>query len=368
MSNSLLDRMKKTTSVKTAEALDKSSFVKDNELCSTGYPIIDIALSGSVGKELGGSTDSGLGSGITILAGASKSYKSNLMLLMCGAYLKKHPDAIGVLFDCEYGITETYIKSAGIDPARILHIPVVSIEMLKFEMVKLLGEMGDKDRIFFMLDSAGAISSNKEVEDAKDEKMTTDMTRAKAMKSFARTVLPLLMSKGNAGSNAPFVAINSLYKEMGLFPKDVMTGGTGIYYAANTILFISRSQEKSGKEIVGYNFKLGADKSRYVREKSVCPLEISWEHGINKWSGLLDIALELGAVVKPSNGWFQGVSLDSGEILFDGSKYRRADTSNAEFWEPILKSGFALAIEERYKIPDISEMIDDIDEDEEPEE
>ena len=101
--------------------------------------------------------------------------------------------------------------------------------------------------------------------------------------------------------NIPLVAVNHTYKEIGLFPKDVVGGGTGIYYSADNIWIIGRQQDKQGTEIKGYHFVINVDKSRYVKEKSKIPISVSWEGGVQRFSGLLDVALAGGYVVKPSN-------------------------------------------------------------------
>ena len=133
-----------------------------------------------------------------------------------------------------------------------------------------------------------------------------------------------------------------------LYSKDVVGGGTGSYYAADNIFILGRQQEKEGTEIVGYNFIINVEKSRYVKEKSKIPVNVSFNGGINKWSGLLDIALESGHVVKPTNGWYAKVDQSTGEV---GDKKRIADTSTPEFMEPILKDPkFKEFIKHKYEI------------------
>ena len=158
------------------------------------------------------------------------------------------------------------------------------------------------------------------------------------MKSLFRMVTPHLTIK-----DIPAVVVNHTYKEIGLFPKDVVSGGTGVYYSADNIFIIGRQQEKQGKDVVGYNFIINVEKSRFVREKSRIPIEVTWEGGISKWSGLLDMALESGHVVKPSNGWY-AKSDDP-----DAPKFRLKDTYTKDFWIPILSDKtFIQWIEDRY--------------------
>jgi hypothetical protein len=145
------------------------------------------------------------------------------------------------------------------------------------------------------------------------------------------------------------VVVNHTYKELGMFPKDIVGGGTGSYYSADNIFIIGRQQEKEGTEIVGYNFIINVEKSRYVKEKSKIPVTVSFGGGISKWSGLLDIALESGHVIKPSNGWYSKVNLETGEI--EDKKYREKDTDTKDFWMPILKQkSFREFIENKYQV------------------
>jgi hypothetical protein len=155
--------------------------------------------------------------------------------------------------------------------------------------------------------------------------------------------------------NIPMLAINHTYQEMGLFPKAVVSGGTGIYYSADNIWILGRQQEKQGQEVVGYNFVINVEKSRYVKEKSKIPIGVSWEGGVQRYSGLLDVAIAGGYVIKPSNGWYQRVDLDTGEMI--GNKVRAKDTLNGEFWEPIFETtDFAKFLEKTYKVGYNSEV------------
>ena len=134
-----------------------------------------------------------------------------------------------------------------------------------------------------------------------------------------------------------------------ILENGVITHNTGSYYSADNIFIIGRQQEKEGTEIVGYNFIINVEKSRYVKEKSKIPVTVSFEGGINKFSGLLEVAIEGGFVVKPSNGWYSKVDLETGEVLKE--KVRIADTQNAKFWTSILESDkFKQYIKQRYEV------------------
>ena len=137
--------------------------------------------------------------------------------------------------------------------------------------------------------------------------------------------------------------------EIGLFPKPIVGGGTGAMYSADNVYILGRQQEKEGAEIVGYNFIINVEKSRYVKEKSKIPVSVTFEGGLSKWSGLLDVALESGHVVKPSNGWYSKVDTDTGVV--EDKKYRIKDTDSKEFWLSILTSkSFYDYIKNKYSI------------------
>lgn len=129
----------------------------------------------------------------------------------------------------------------------------------------------------------------------------------------------------------------------------VITHNTGVYYAADNIYVVGRRQEKDGNDISGYEFVINVEKSRYVKEKSKIPISISFEKGISKWSGLLEMALESGHVIKPSNGWYQRINKETSEI--EEKKYRMKDTDNAAFWQEILNSkSFQEWVESNYRV------------------
>jgi len=130
----------------------------------------------------------------------------------------------------------------------------------------------------------------------------------------------------------------------------VVTHNTGIYYSADTIWILGRQQDKDADGIQGYHFIINVEKSRYVKEKSKIPITVSYEGGIKKWSGFLDLALEGGYVIKPSNGWYQLVDRSTGEVL--GSKMRAADIEdNKDIWKQLLtNTDFAQWIKSKYTL------------------
>lgn len=334
--SSLLDRMKSVSTIKMSNVLSKSAFFTDKDQTPTQFPILNVALSGRI--------DGGLTSGITVLAGPSKHFKSLAGLVLVQAYMQRYPEAVCLFYDSEFGITPDYIAANGIDTERVLHIPIEHIEQLKFDMVKRLEEIKRGDKVIVFMDSVGNLASKKEVEDANDGKSVADMSRAKQMKSLFRIITPHFTTK-----DIPCVVVNHIYMEQGLYPKAIMSGGTGIMYSSDTVIFFGKSQEKDGTELAGWTFTMNIEKSRRAKEKSRLPFTVMFEGGIQKWSGMLAIALELGWVKKPSNGWYSRVDQETGEI--EARKFREKDTHTDEFWQPLItNSAFGDAVAARYSI------------------
>jgi len=333
---SILDKIKKNSSIKDSAILSKSKFFLNKDMIPTAVPIINVALSGKLGG--------GLTPGLTMWAGPSKHFKTAFSLLMAKSYMDKYEDAALLFYDSEFGTPQSYFDSFGIDTNRVLHTPLTDIEQLKFDIMKQLTELERGEHLIIVIDSIGNLASKKEVEDALAEKSVADMSRAKQVKSLFRMVTPHLNIK-----DIPMIVVNHTYKEIGLFPKDIVGGGTGSYYSADNIFILGRQQEKEGTEIVGYNFIINVEKSRYVKEKSKIPVSVSFDGGISKWSGLLDIALESKHVVKPTNGWYAKVNVETGEI--EDKKYRIKDTDTKDFWTSILEDPtFVKFVEEKYSV------------------
>jgi len=319
---SIMDKLKKNSKIKDTAILSDSVLFAEKDIVPTSVPMINVALSGDM--------DGGLTSGLTVLAGPSKHFKTSFALLMGAAYLEKYEDAVMLFYDSEFGSPQNYFESFGIDTERVLHTPVTDVEQLKFDLVGQLENIERGDKVVIIIDSIGNLASKKELEDALNEKSVADMSRAKALKGLFRMVTPYLTMK-----NIPLLAVNHTYQEMGLFPKAIVSGGTGIYYSADNIWIIGRQQEKTGKDITGYNFVINVEKSRFVKEKSKVPIGVSWEGGIQPYSGLLEVALAGGYVTKPNVGWYARVDMETGEIL--DPKVREKDTLNKKFWDPIFK-------------------------------
>ena len=338
---SIMDKLKKNSKLKATEVLSESKFFNEKDMVKTDVPMINVALSGDI--------DGGLSAGLTILAGPSKHFKTSFALLMAAAYMKHHKDAVMLFYDSEFGSPQSYFNQFDIDPTRVLHTPITNVEELKFDLVNQLENIDRDDHVIIVIDSIGNLASKKELDDAMNEKSVADMSRAKALKGLFRMATPYLTMK-----NIPMVAVNHTYMEIGLFPKAVVGGGTGLYYSADNIWIIGRQQDKKGTEIQGYHFVINIEKSRYVKEKSKIPITVSWEGGVEDYSGLLDVALAGGYVEKPSNGWYAVVDQETGEL---GQKVRYGDTLGQFFWIDIFnKTDFKEFVKKQYSIGYKSEV------------
>ena len=334
---SLREKLLKNSTIDLTDTLDNSKVFTKKDMIPTTVPMINVALSGTV--------DGGVTPGLTMLAGPSKHFKTGFALLLASAFLKKYKDGIILFYDSEFGTPQAYFKTFKIPFESVVHTPITDIEELKFDIMKQLKELHRSDHVMIVIDSIGNLASKKEVEDALDQKAVADMSRAKQLKSLFRMITPHLSLK-----DIPMVVINHTYKEIGMFPKDIVGGGTGSYYGSDNIWILGRQQDKDGTEIQGYHFVINIEKSRYVKEKSKIPITVSFDGGINRWSGLLDVAIDGGYIVKPKAGWYATVDRETGEI--QAPNMRAADiVDNKEFWTRMFKeTDFAKYIESRYKI------------------
>ena len=334
---SLRQKLIKNSTIELTDTLLNSKVYTKKDMIPTSVPMINVALSGSI--------DGGITPGITMLAGPSKHFKSGFALLLAASYIKKYPDGIILFYDSEFGTPKEYFNTFKIPLDSVIHTPITDVEELKFDIMTQLKNIERGDHVMIIIDSIGNLASKKEVDDALEGKSVADMTRAKQLKSLFRMITPHLTLK-----DVPIAVINHTYKEIGLYPRDIVGGGTGAYYGADNIWILGRQQDKDGTEIQGYHFVINVEKSRYVKEKSKIPITVSFEGGINRWSGLLDVAIDGGYISKPKPGWYAKVDRATGELL--APNMRASDiANNKQFWlEVFQNTDFAKYIEDRYKI------------------
>lgn len=344
---SLIEKLLKNSTIKDTAPIMESKVYGKKDMCSTPVPMVNVALSGRV--------DGGLVPGLLMLAGPSKHFKSAFALMMAAAYQKKYEDAVILFYDSEFGTPQSYFESFGIDMDRVVHTPITDVEQLKHDASNQLNNIEKEDKVMILIDSIGNLASKKEVDDAIDGKSVADMSRAKQLKSLFRIMTPHLNLK-----DIPMVVVNHTYKEIGMFPKDIVSGGTGSYYSADAIWIIGRQQEKEGSEIAGYHFVINIEKSRYVREKSKIPITVTFEGGISKWSGLLDVAEKLGYIRKPKVGWYEAVNPATGEVISEKLMRAKEITNNGDFWKKMFtETSLAESIKNQYTVANKSLVEDE---------
>jgi hypothetical protein len=368
---SLRERLIKNSTVKGITTIGEADFYKNIEVCPTEIPVLDIGLSGDI--------DQGLYPGHTMIAGPSKHFKTLFAIAMIAGFLKKYPDGICLFYNNEFGSPNGYFEAFGVDRERVLETPFMHIEELKHDMITQLDAVSEKENIIIAIDSIGMAASLKEIEDAKKGDPKAEMARAKAFKALWRMITPYLKRK-----NIPLISVNHTYDTMEMFSKTQVGGGTGGIYSADTIWIIGKQQEveevkvvkengKTGtkKTFVGSKFIINIEKSRFVKERMKVPVVVHFKDFIHKWSGLFDIAIELGYIVAPKQGTYNLIELDTGEVLKEGFK-RKVVENSSEFWNLVFdKTTFKTAVKSHFSLTstnmkihdDIEGDIEDMDED-----
>ena len=261
------------------EAGDVESFI------DTGSYIFNALLSGSIYGGLPGNK-------ITALAGESATGKTYFLMGIVKNFLDQNSDAGGVYFESESALTKDLIVKRGIDPKRMVIMPVTTVQEFRTQALKVLDSylvQNDSDRkpLFLCLDSLGMLSTTKEVEDTADGKETRDMTRAQVLKAAFR-VLTLKLGR----AKVPMVVTNHTYESMGLFSTKEMGGGSGLKYAASSIIYLSKKKEKDGTEVVGNIIHCKNHKSRLTVENKMVDVRLLYDKGLDRHYGLLDLAIK----------------------------------------------------------------------------
>ncbi len=245
---------------------------------------------------LSGSLNGGLPSNkITALAGESATGKTFFLMGIVKNFLDANPDAGVIYFESESAITSSMINERGIDPNRMVMIPVTTVQEFRTQAIKVLDsylaqDEADRKPLFLCLDSLGMLSTTKEVEDTAEGKETRDMTRAQVLKAAFR-VLTLKLGR----AKVPMVVTNHTYDVVGsMFPTKEMGGGSGLKYAASSIIYLSKKKEKDGTEVIGNIVHCKNHKSRLTVENKMVDVRLSYSGGLDKHYGLLDLALKHG--------------------------------------------------------------------------
>ena len=251
---------------------------------------------------LSGSIYGGLpGNRITAIAGEAATGKTFFALGIIKHFLDKDKNSGVIFFESENAVSKEMIENRGVDSTRVVVVPVSTVQEFRSQSIKILDkylEQEEKDRqpLMFVLDSLGMLSTTKEMEDTAEGKETRDMTRAQIVKSTFRV---LTLKLGQA--NVPLLMTNHTYDVIGsMFPQKEMGGGSGLKYAASTIIYLGKRKEKLGTEVIGNIIHCKIYKSRITKENAKVDVKLTYKHGLDKHYGLLEIGEEAGIFKKVS--------------------------------------------------------------------
>ena len=313
MSNFLKDIIKETGNEYATLASDGVTGGDVDSFIDTGSYAFNALLSGSIFGGLPGNR-------ITAIAGEAATGKTFFALGVCKHFLDKDKDAGVIYFESENAVSKDMLEQRGLDTNRIVIMPVATVQEFRLQAIRVLDKYLEQEKdkrkpIMFVLDSLGMLSTTKEMEDTAEGKETRDMTRSQIVKSAFRV---LTLKLGQA--NVPMIMTNHTYDVIGsMFPQKEMGGGSGLKYAASSIVYLGKKKEKDGAEVVGNIVHCKNYKSRITKENAMVDVRLTYTKGLDQYYGLLDLAEESGLFKKVSTRY----------ELPDGSK-QYAKTINNE--------------------------------------
>ena len=288
------------------EGADVHSFV------DTGSYSFNALLSGSL---YGGIPDNK----IVAIAGESATGKTYFSLGIVNKFLSDNDNGVVLYFDSESAVTSDMFRDRGIDPGRVAVFPVATVEEFRHQAIQIVDnyrelKKAEKKPMLIVLDSLGMLSTTKEMEDTAAGKGTRDMTRAQMIKATFRV---LTLKLGQAG--IPMIMTNHTYDVVGsMFPTKTMGGGSGLKYAASTIVYLSKKKVKEGTDIIGNIIHCKLFKSRLTKENSMIDVMLDYEKGLNPYYGLVDIALKHEIFKKVSTR----IEMPDGTKVYEKSIYK----------------------------------------------
>ena len=335
MTNDFLKDVIKTTGNEYASLVSDGVETGDVEnIIDTGAYIFNALLSGSLNGGLPSNK-------ITALAGESATGKTYFLMGIVKNFLDANPNAGVIYFESESAVTKQMVIDRGIDPNRMVHVPVTTVQEFRTQALKvldsyLLQHESERKPLFLCLDSLGMLSTTKEVEDTAEGKETRDMTRAQVLKAAFR-VLTLKLGR----AKVPMVVTNHTYDVVGsMFPTKEMGGGSGLKYAASSIVYLSKKKEKDGTEVIGSIIHCKNHKSRLTVENKMVDVRLTYDKGLDRHYGLLDLALKHGIfksvstrIELPDGGKAFGKTInnDPEKYFTDEVMQKLEDAANKEF-------------------------------------
>ena len=279
----------------------------------TGSYIFNALVSGSI---YGGIPNNK----ITALAGESATGKTYFTLGVVHKFIADNPGAVVLYFDSEQAVTSDMIRDRGIDASRVAVMPVSTVEEFRHQAIKILdkyNEEKDKKPMMIVLDSLGMLSTEKEMNDTSEGKTTRDMTRAQVIKATFRV---LTLKLGAAG--VPMIMTNHTYDVVGSYvPTKEMGGGTGLKYAASTIIYLSKKKLKEGTDVIGNIIHCKNYKSRLTKENAMVDVVLNYDSGLHKYYGLLTLAEKYDIIKKVSTRY----EFPDGTKAFEKAVYREPE-------------------------------------------
>ena len=317
MTSSFLKDIVKTIDNEYAGLLSEGGVGDIESFVDTGSFIFNALVSGSINGGVPSNK-------ITALAGESGTGKTFFCLGIVQNYLAENPDAGVVYFESEAAISKQMIDERGIDGSRMILVPVTTVQEFRTQAIQILDKYLSQDKekrkpMMFVLDSLGMLSTSKELGDAAEGKDTRDMTRAQVVKAIFR-ILTLKLGK----ANVPLIVTNHTYDVVGAYvPTKERGGGSGLKYAASTIIYLSKKKEKDGKDVIGNIIKAKAAKSRLTTENAQVETRLYYDaRGLDKYYGLLELGEKYGVFERKGNRIVVGdTSVYPSAILKDPTKY-----------------------------------------------
>ena len=279
----------------TTIVADKKSSAEFSGTIDTGSYVLNAVLSGSL---FGGVPNNK----ITVFAGETATGKTFFVLGVIDQFLKDNPKGGVIYFDTESAVTDEMMKVRGIDTQRVVKSEPDTIQKFRHTALSVIDNYLEQDedvrRPFMMvLDSLGQLSSTKEIEDTAKGEETRDMTKAQVLKATFR-VLNLKLAK----AGIPLLVCNHVYDVVGsYYPQKEMSGGSGLKYSASTIVNLTKRKERIDTEVIGNIIKCKTEKSRLSKENKVVEVLLTYERGLDRYYGLVDLGVDAGLFKKVSN-------------------------------------------------------------------
>lgn len=344
LSTKIMSIGKKMTG-RTVSAINTSTYADKTPLVNLRTPALNLAHSGRF--------DQGPSWGSHQIVGESKTFKTLFLAIQVAEFLNANPEAICAFLDSEGGANLHYWEAVGAPMDRIIHIPVTTVEEHSSVVINIIDQKSEDEQLIIATDSVGQLGSRKELQNTQDDEANKqDFTRAKSLNSFWRLVVPMLNV-----NRIPYIWIGGMYATTDQYKPVEISGGKKGVLGSDSIWMITKSQQKdkvkndikgtNKEEKTGWNFNIKIEKGRFCREGTVIPITVRYEGGVYRWSFLLEAAREVGAVIMPSNGWYQRTERIG---FYDDKKVQKIGMNDLWFEEILSSPEFHELIESRYRV------------------